>query len=151
MEDISQYLLEKAITIALEGHQGQKDKAGEAYILHPLTLMLRFSSNLERAVAVLHDVVEDAGVSLDFLRDQGFDERVVSAVDRLSRRPEESYEVFIENIAKCPLATSIKIQDLEHNMDVRRLSSFSGNDAFRMRRYVLAWNRLKCSIRNEET
>jgi len=40
--------LEKAILIALEAHQGQTDKAGEPYILHPLRVMFRMSSETER-------------------------------------------------------------------------------------------------------
>jgi len=33
--------LEDAIALAVESHRGQKDKAGEPYILHPLRVMLR--------------------------------------------------------------------------------------------------------------
>jgi (p)ppGpp synthase/HD superfamily hydrolase len=51
--------LERAIAIAAEAHAGQVDKAGAPYVLHPLRMMLTLSSNAERIVAVLHDVVED--------------------------------------------------------------------------------------------
>ena len=51
--------LERAIAIAAEAHAGQVDWAGVPYVLHPLRIMLRVSSNDERAVAVLHDVCKD--------------------------------------------------------------------------------------------
>ncbi|MGZ7078608.1 MAG: GTP pyrophosphokinase, partial [Thermoanaerobaculia bacterium] len=60
--------LERAIAIAAEKHAGQTDKAGAPYILHPLRVMLRVSTNDERITAVLHDVVEDCGVTLEDLR-----------------------------------------------------------------------------------
>jgi (p)ppGpp synthase/HD superfamily hydrolase len=65
--------LERAISIAAEAHTGQTDKAGERYILRPLRIMLALSTDEERIVGVLHDVVEDcAGWSFDRLRAEGF-------------------------------------------------------------------------------
>ncbi len=59
--------LEDAIALAALAHKGQVDKAGEAYICHPLRLMLTMTSEAERMVAVLHDAVEDTHVTLDAL------------------------------------------------------------------------------------
>ena len=52
--------LELAIEVAVVAHAGQRDKIGQPAILHPLAVMhtLR-GTNLERIVAVLHDVFED--------------------------------------------------------------------------------------------
>ena len=52
-------LLEKAITIAVKAHRGQKDKTGGPYILHPLRMMHREEKEQEKIVAILHEVVED--------------------------------------------------------------------------------------------
>jgi (p)ppGpp synthase/HD superfamily hydrolase len=52
--------LERAVVIAAEAHAGVVDKAGAPYILHPLRLMLQMSTDEDRIVAVLHDVVEDS-------------------------------------------------------------------------------------------
>ena len=54
---------ERAIAIATEAHAGQVDKAGEAYILHALRLVLAVETTEERMAAVLHDVVEDTDCS----------------------------------------------------------------------------------------
>ena len=54
--------LEKAIQIAVKAHEGQPDKAGAAYILHPLRVMQNLDTETEMIVGVLHDVVEDSEI-----------------------------------------------------------------------------------------
>lgn len=51
--------LEKAIELATRFHRGQRDKKGEAYILHPLRMMLQSEDPLVQQAAILHDVLED--------------------------------------------------------------------------------------------
>ncbi len=46
--------LEDAIQIAAKSHQGQKDKAGAPYILHPLRMMMRLKTEAEMITAILH-------------------------------------------------------------------------------------------------
>jgi len=64
--------LDKALKIAIEAHTSQVDKGGKPYILHPLRLMMKFKSEQEMIVAVLHDVVEDSDYSFDDLKKMGF-------------------------------------------------------------------------------
>lgn len=40
--------LEKAIQIAVEAHAGTKDKGGKAYILHPISVMMRVETEEEK-------------------------------------------------------------------------------------------------------
>lgn len=134
--------LETAIALACESHCGQVDKAGRPYILHPLRLMLSFESTNEQIVAVLHDVVEDTAVTLDRLRDLGFDPEVVGAIDALTRRQGETYESFIDRVSADPLATRIKLRDLRDNMDIARLSHLSGDDLQRIAKYHRALRQL---------
>ena len=135
--------LEDAIALAVEAHRGQRDKAGQCYVLHPLRLMLRVDTEPERMAAVLHDVVEDTPYTLERLRALGYPEEVLGALDCLTRREGETYEAFIERIRPHALARRVKLADLEDNMDVRRLTSFSDRDAERLARYRAAWSRLK--------
>lgn len=137
-----QDLIEKAIRIATEAHQGQRDKSGAPYILHPLRLMARMETPEAQMAAVLHDVVEDSAWTLEALRREGFPEEVVAAVEYLTRRTEETYEAFIERAAQHPLARQVKRADLEDNMDVRRLGRLTGKDFARLERYLHAWRRL---------
>lgn len=137
-------LLEKAILLAMRAHAGQKDKAGGPYLLHPLRVMLGVEGDEARQAAVLHDVVEDTPITLEVLRQEGFSEAVVTAVDALSRRPEEKYAAFIQRLKGNPLARRVKLADLADNMDLRRLSPpFSQRDLERMERYRRAWTELK--------
>jgi (p)ppGpp synthase/HD superfamily hydrolase len=134
--------LEDAIALAVESHHGQTDKVGQPYILHPLRVMLAVHGEAARMAAVLHDVVEDCGVTLDDLRVHGYPEDVVQAVDCLTRREGESYEAFVDRLAPNPLARCVKLADLEDNLDVRRLPAVTEKDQERLNRYLAARARL---------
>ena len=85
--------LERAIAIAAEGHAGQKDWGGEPYVLHPLRMMLRVSTNDERIVAALHDVCEDCPQwTFDRLRVEGFSGDIIAALQSVTKRQGEDYE-----------------------------------------------------------
>jgi hypothetical protein len=92
---------------------------------------------------VLHDVVEDCDVTLDELRALGYPEREVKAIDALTRREGESYEQFIDRLAPNPLARKVKLADIEHNMNVRRLATVDDGARERLDRYLRAWRRLR--------
>ncbi len=135
--------LAKAIAIAAQAHQEQHDKAGAPYILHPLRMMLRMSSETEMIAAVLHDVVEDTDWTLDKLRQAGFSEEVVHAVECLTHRDHETYEEFIARASTNVIARKVKLADLEDNMDMRRLSAVTEQDAQRLHKYHRAWMALR--------
>ncbi|MCP3102027.1 GTP pyrophosphokinase [Myxococcus sp. K15C18031901] len=135
--------LEDAIALAVQAHRGQRDKAGQPYVLHPLRLMLRLETEEERTVAVLHDVVEDTPWTLEKLREAGYAEPVLRALDNLTRRKDETYEAFIERLRPDALARRVKLADLEDNMDVRRLVAVTARDTERLARYRAAWTRLR--------
>lgn len=134
---------EHALRIAVDAHAGQLDDEKRPYILHVLQVVAGVRPDLEAmTVAALHDVVEDSPITLSHLRDQGFPESVLEAVDAISRRDGETYEDYIERVVRAPLAIRVKLADLEHNMDVRRLSHVTPSDAARLERYRAAWVRL---------
>jgi (p)ppGpp synthase/HD superfamily hydrolase len=137
-------MLDKAILIAAQAHLGQKDKMDGAYVLHPLRMMLRFQSEAEMIVAVLHDVVEDnPDWTLDRLRQEGFSEEIVQAIDHLTRREDESYEEFTERAGRNALARRVKLADLEDNMDIRRYpAELRDKDKDKLARYHKAWLKL---------
>ena len=135
-------ILEDAIALTVRAHRGQKDKADAPYILHPLRVMLRMQSDVEMMTAVLHDVVEDTGHTLEDLRQAGYPESVLAALDCLTRREGESYEEFIERIKPNPLARRVKVADLEDNMDLRRIAQPQERDMERLKKYWQAWSNL---------
>jgi guanosine-3',5'-bis(diphosphate) 3'-pyrophosphohydrolase len=113
--------LTTAIIMAAEAHEGQTDKHGEPYILHPLRVMLAMKHEDERIVAVLHDVVEDTEVTLDELTTAGFSPEVVAAVNAISRDRFESSQQYYDRIKLNPLARRVKLADLTDNMDISRI------------------------------
>src|ERR1700693_2644795 len=108
-----QELLEKAIGIAVEAHRGQKDRHGSPYILHPLRVMQRTATATDQIVAVLHDVVEDTDWTFDQLRQEGFPQIIIEALERVTKKEGEKYEDFVRRSAEHPLSRSVKIADLE--------------------------------------
>ncbi|WP_434707487.1 HD domain-containing protein [Pseudomonas sp. R1-1] len=135
--------LERAIAIAATAHAGQVDKGGAPYILHPLKVMLRMTTLEERIVAVLHDVVEDCGVSLDDLREEGFSNDVLSAIESVTKVPGESYEDFVNRAAQNPIGRAVKLADLEENSDISRIASPGWEDLERIEKYRRAIARLR--------
>ena len=135
--------LEKALTLAVEVHAGQLDRAGKPYILHPLRVMSQVESETEKIAAILHDVIEDSDKTAADLRELGFPDEVVDIVVLLSHdKSEESYDEYVRRLAPHPLARRIKIADLEHNMDIRRIDEVDEKAAERLQRYHRAWHYL---------
>lgn len=127
--------LERAIAIAAEAHAGQVDKAGQPYILHPLKVMLRVNSTMERMAAVLHDVVEDSAVTLDMLREEGFPPEVISAVDALTKRKGESRIDAAHRARRDRIALVVKLADNAENMDLSRIAQPTERDYARLKEY----------------
>lgn len=129
--------LSLAIQIATEAHDGQVDRGGAPYILHPLRVMLAVKGDRERIAAVLHDVAEDCPAwPLERLREQSFSGAVCDALDALTRRKGEPYAEFIERCAADPIALVVKLADLKDNCDLSRIKNPTERDAERVRKYV---------------
>jgi len=93
----------------------------------------------ERMAAILHDVVEDANVTIEGLRRLGYP---VDALACLTRGDDETYDGFIKRAATNPIAKKVKIADLEDNMRVNRLEALNGRDMKRLNKYIRSWRYL---------
>jgi (p)ppGpp synthase/HD superfamily hydrolase len=138
--------LEKAIGIAVTAHQGQLDRAGQPYILHPLRVMARCQTVDEKIVAILHDVVEDTNVTFDDLRKAGFSEEIIRALDCVTKREGEPYEEFVRRSASNRLALRVKLADLEDNMDLKRNEQVTAEDLPRLNKYLMAYRFLTACL-----
>ena len=136
-------LLEKAIGIAVEAHRGHRDRTGAPYILHPMHVMAGVDSDTEKIVAILHDVVEDTEWTFERLTQEGFPDEVIEALKCVTKREGEEYDDFVKRSASNAIARKIKLADLDHNMDARRLSNVTEKDVERLKKYVRAWHFLK--------
>ena len=104
--------LRAAFEFAREAHSPQRRKSGEPYIIHPVNVARIVAQELELGAdpviaAFLHDVVEDAGITLDEVEAR-FGKRVrelvesetenkrseIPAIETWRLRKEESLEVL---------------------------------------------------------
>ena len=129
----------KAMEIAWSAHREQKDKGGNPYIQHPLTVASKQDTENGMIVALLHDVVEDSAYTIDDLKEIGFSAEVCEAVDLLTHKRGENYSEYIQKIKMNELARKVKIQDLTHNMDTTRLGTLTEKDRERMQKYKAAF------------
>ena len=107
--------LDTAITIAVRGHEGFLDKQDKPYILHPLRVMMQMDTIDEMIVAVLHDVIEDTDITIEYLTDAGFDNYIIESIIDLTRLKDEDYFSYIHRLAKNKLARKVKVADLKDN------------------------------------
>ena len=135
--------LQRAIEIATKAHTGQVDKAGKDYIEHPLRVMAMGTTESEKIVGVLHDVLEDTPITIEFLSKEGFSQKILDALLCVTKISDnEDYDHFITRILTNPLAIKVKINDLIDNMDLTRLNKVTDKDLKRLQKYQRAYNRL---------
>lgn len=130
-------LLAKAIALASEKHMGQFDKGGMPYILHPLKVMYYLrSDDLElMSIAVMHDLIEDTDVTFADLKAMGFSERVIKAIKLLTKMPGCTHREYVIGIKTNIDAIKVKLADLRHNSDIRRLKGITDKDVARLKKY----------------
>ena len=128
-------MLEKAIEIAVEAHRGQIDKVGKIYILHPMRVMLRGQNETEQIVGILHDVIEDTPITIDMLKKEGFSKDVLAALVCITKKKGEDYGDFINRVLTNPLATQIKLYDIEDNLNRDRIPFPTERDEARFAKY----------------
>jgi (p)ppGpp synthase/HD superfamily hydrolase len=140
-------LLEKAILIAVKAHTGQTDKAGTAYILHCLRVMLKGKTEDEQIAGVLHDIVEDTDVTIDSLKKQGFPEKITRAVRCLTKTKGMDYDKYVAGVKKNNIASKVKLYDLEDNLDLLRLEEVKEKDLIRLNKYLKTYRELSDKVR----
>ena len=135
--------IEKAFAFADASHHGQLRKSGEPYIVHPLAAAqtlaeLRLDSETLQAT-LLHDVIEDCGVTVEQLSNE-FSPQVAKLVDGVTKltqldlpdtthssetnTPIEQIDVHLESLRKMFISMAedvrvvlIKLADRLHNME----------------------------------
>ena len=116
----------RALEVAMQAHKKQTDPAGFPYILHPILVAEKQMEEMATVAALLHDVIEDSDFEFRDLYEFGFPEEAVEAVKALTHKKGEPYTQYIERVKRNPIATAVKLADLEQNMDPARLDMCSG-------------------------
>ena len=128
----------KALKFCFEKHAGQVDHAGIPYPNHPLHLAEQMETEDETCVALLHDVMEDCGVSEKEILALGVSERAVRALRLLTHQKDVPYLEYVQAISADPIARKVKIADLRHNSTLARLDEVTPKDVERLRKYCQA-------------
>ena len=113
--------------------------------------MSSVTSDEERIVAVLHDVVEDGGPDWSFerLEAEGFTASVIDALRLVTKRPEDegkdtdTYRRFVRRALHNPMARRVKTADIRDNLDATRLHELTEKDRMRMNQYLAALRELE--------
>jgi len=115
--------LQDAVKMARKAHLGQVDKIGLPYILHPIAVMNdpSLTTEIEKMVAVLHDVVEDTEYEVEDLVSYGVE--VQRAVQALTHKKGDSYAKYLEQVARNNLALKVKLADIRHNTSSARMKN----------------------------
>ena len=110
-----------AYEIASEVHATQTRRDGAPYMQHVLEVADGTRSPKARMVALLHDTMEDGGITREQMVAKGIPADVITAVEALTRPPKSeqkmTYQEYIEQVVKPnELARQVKIADLKSNL-----------------------------------
>lgn len=143
-------MLNQMLVLVANKFDGKFDKGGNPYILHCLAVMhkLRTEDEELQCIALGHDLVEDTDVTYAQLLDLGFSTRVVSGIRAMTKHTGQSYEEYKLAVKSNPDAVKVKMQDLLHNSDLRRLKGVQEKDVQRAIKYMNFYQELK-EISNE--
>jgi GTP diphosphokinase / guanosine-3',5'-bis(diphosphate) 3'-diphosphatase len=124
-------LIRKAFDVAVEAHQDQRRKSGEAYIFHPIAVAKIIASEIGLgataiAAALMHDVVEDTDITVQDI-EKMFNPKVAQLVEGLTKisqvKKDMNVSMQAENFRKMLLTLNddvrviiIKLADRLHNM-----------------------------------
>ncbi len=117
-DPITQDTVEKCIRIATEAHEGQRDRDGNAVILHPLIVGSMGKTDAEKCVGFLHDVVEDTDWDFEDLEDEDVPSEIVDALKLLTHEKGTDYYEYVKRIIDSgnETAINVKLNDLAHNI-----------------------------------
>lgn len=102
----------------LFGEKKRRNLKSTAYD-HMMTVANEISSTYKdpelTIIAMLHDSIEDSALTLNDIKNLGFSERVVNALDALTKRPGERYMNYIQRLSANDNARLIKLEDIRAN------------------------------------
>jgi GTP diphosphokinase / guanosine-3',5'-bis(diphosphate) 3'-diphosphatase len=142
-------MLSSMLILMTNAHAGQFDRGGRPYQLHPLKVMHYLKSDDEelQCIALGHDVIEDTDVTYQDLYSSGMSERVVQGIRDLTKLPGETLEEYKIRVFSNLDAMLVKLCDLRHNTDIRRLKGVSQKDLDRMVRYQQFYLEIQAKLR----
>ena len=126
--------------VAKVAHHGQVDKAGVDYINHPLNVAANVGENPSAIiVALLHDVSEDTPLTIDALKKKiPLTDDEAKALELLTHDDTTLYLEYVAKVKSNELAAKVKVADLNHNSDLKRIKNPTPKDFARVEKYKAA-------------
>jgi (p)ppGpp synthase/HD superfamily hydrolase len=167
----------KALQFAIKAHDGQLDKVGVPYILHPISVMVLLenktnhppvdldSSWMEKAriVALWHDIAEDTEYKVDDILqevDLNLSQKdindISTALQLMTHNKSESHDIYVDRIIQLAdtcqgLPLYVKKADIEHNTLPERMDLLDEEKRNKLReKYKYAASAIDEAIRNFE-
>jgi len=146
--------MERAMSLALIAHEGQRDWNGMPFILHPIRVgmgLLQKYGEAHAAIGFLHDAVEDSEgrVTLDLI-EQETSKKMRDVVEILTRTAGQKYETYLTRVSHDPWATRVKLEDLADNLSPFRLMAGTQGQVSALKRHgkALHWLRDQAKLYN---
>lgn len=145
-------MLSQMLHIVTNAHHGQFDRGGQPYVLHVLKVMHYLKSDDEelQCIALGHDVIEDTDVTYQELREAGFTDRVIEGIRLLTKLPGQTLDEYKAGVFSNIDAMRVKLCDLRHNSDIRRLKGVTEKDISRMVKYHNFYLEIKTKLKELE-
>ena len=146
-------LIYKSLEIVTKLFNDKNDKGGFPYVVHLLKVYSGVSDYIEKVCALLHDVVEDTDVTYIDLKNIGYSDEIINILKIITKNKGEDYSKYIDRIidSENVHAMNIKLADLCHNMDIKRIKNPTANDYERVsKRYEPAYRKILNKINEME-
>lgn len=131
-------MLNRMLVLVTNKFAGIYDKAGQPYVLHCLKVMYYTKTDDEelQCIALGHDLIEDTDVTAESLLAMGFTDRIVLGIVAMSKvKVNFSQEVYMMQLRGNKDAIRVKLADLRHNSDIRRLKDVGPKEVARLTKY----------------
>lgn len=138
-----------ALLLMKQSHEGQTDKCGQPYWIHPFTVAMECFSNYSRKelsstiVGLLHDILEDTDVDFEYISERiPLTTEEIKTLLLLTKNKDISYAEYIRAVSKNKIAKKVKKEDLFHNTNTKRFYEanikMTNKDLDRVNKYYTA-------------
>ena len=134
------------LVLVTDKFDGIYDKGGQPYVLHCLKVMYYAKTDDEelQCIALGHDLIEDTDTTAEDLLHMEFTDRIVSGIVAMSKVKENfSHDVYMMQLRNNKDAARVKLADLRHNSDIRRLKDVGEKEIKRLAKYHKMYLELK--------
>jgi (p)ppGpp synthase/HD superfamily hydrolase len=109
-------MIKQMFNIASASHMGQFRRDGTTPYIEHVKAVADLVEDRLKPIALGHDLLEDTEITLNDLKNVGFPDYILKAINDLTHRPNEPNLRYWNRILKNPDATIVKIADIKHNL-----------------------------------